>query len=218
MTQHDCPNVTVKAVQVIFKVRSYHFCAEFSHLALVSLCLKLHTNSHQKFNLDYSHKAAFMKDEHTDLHMLQYASRAAGDATRCQHPCIHVQAQTHFLVPPIPKISEWSKTLLQIMIDNDKQCVKLHIIDKTKQKGSFNLWCISKQWLVNGKMNFFFLVSRQSLRYHGWPQTHYVVEDDFDCLLLLPPSPEYWDCRHVLSHLAYSVLMTQLLLGLFYAR
>lgn len=43
--------------------------------------------------------------------------------------------------------------------DNDNQCVKvkLHIIDKTKQtkKVSFNLCCTSKQWLVNGKMNFF---------------------------------------------------------------
>lgn len=60
-------------------------CVELFHLPLASLCLKLHTNSEaQPLLLSlYSDKAAFMKGEHTELHMLQYASRAAGDATQC---------------------------------------------------------------------------------------------------------------------------------------
>jgi hypothetical protein len=34
----------------------------------------------------------------------------------------------------------------------------------------------------------------------GWPQTQYIVEDDFELLVLLPLSPEWWDYTHVLLH------------------
>lgn len=29
----------------------------------------------------------------------------------------------------------------------------------------------------------------------GWPQIHYVFEDDSKLVILLPPRPEYWDCK-----------------------
>lgn len=81
------------------------------------LCPELYSNSQKLLNLYYSalkEKVVFMKeDEHTNLPMLQYASRTAGDAIQCWHTCLHVHAQTLFLVTPIPKISGWSKSLLQ---------------------------------------------------------------------------------------------------------
>lgn len=137
-------------------------CTELSHLALVSLCLKLHTNSHQKLNLDYS---AYTQTKLLSWEMSIQTSTCfsmpqgllgmqLGVSTLC----------THASPDSLPSTSHTKdfRVVQNTTTDNDKQCVKLHIIDKTKQKGSFNLWSTSKQWLVNGKMNFFFLVSRQS--------------------------------------------------------
>lgn len=38
-------------------------------------------------------------------------------------------------------------------------------------------------------------VLRQGLLYPGWPQTHYVANEDLELLILWPPPPECWDDR-----------------------
>ena len=40
----------------------------------------------------------------------------------------------------------------------------------------------------------------------GWPGTHYGVEDDLELLIPLPPHPEGWDYKCVLSLFGFYVL------------
>lgn len=92
-----------------------------------------------------------MRDEHTDLHMLSMPQELLGMQLGVSNLCTHASPDS---LPSTSHTKDF-RVVQNTTTDNDKQCIKLYIIDKTKQKGSFNLWCMSKQWLVNGKMNFF---------------------------------------------------------------
>lgn len=40
----------------------------------------------------------------------------------------------------------------------------------------------------------------------GWLQIHYVFEDDSKLVILLPPRPEYWDCKSCAIRYVYAFL------------
>lgn len=61
----------------------------------------------------------------------------------------------------------------------------------------------SKEFFLFGFFFFFWYVVSCPQR---WPRTHYVAKTGLEFLILLPPYPECWDCRHVLASLVYALL------------
>lgn len=81
-----------------FKARNWHAEPSLVQDSITQhgyLCLKLYPNSHETAPpalLITQRKSRFLKeDEHTNLRMLRYAPRAAGDVSQRQHTCLHVQ-------------------------------------------------------------------------------------------------------------------------------